>query len=169
MLLESRTVRAWLATPATRASSLDPARIAQPASSSFSFNPFPALVIGVTGVVMSAHHQAYQFQGECATLPHLSWLELKISLVSVEIHALWGYLLAAFSVFRFLTYFFLYLRPPASILPSRPPTEALASLFLACGGVVFVLSTEQITFAAMRHQADDMMVSILSWEQQLPR
>ncbi|GAA5844026.1 hypothetical protein JCM3766R1_004051 [Sporobolomyces carnicolor] len=137
MLLESRTVRAWLAAPASRASALDPARISAPASSNFSFNPFPALVIGVTGVAMSAHHQTYQFQ--------------------VEIHALWGYLLAAFSAFRFLTYFFLYLRPPASILPSRPPTEALASIFLACGGVVFVLSTEQITFAAMRHRADDMM------------
>ncbi|GAA5925624.1 Tvs1p [Sporobolomyces koalae] len=137
MLLESRTVRAWLATPAMQASSQDPARIPPPASASFSFNPFPALVIGVTGIAMSAHHQAYQFQ--------------------VEIHALWGYLLAAFSLFRFLTYFFLYLRPPASILPSRPPTEALASLFLTCGGVVFVLSTEQITFAAMRHHADDMM------------
>ncbi|GAA5993823.1 hypothetical protein JCM5350_007864 [Sporobolomyces pararoseus] len=137
MLLESRTVRSWLATPATQASSQDHSRIARPASSSFSFNPFPALVIGVTGIAMSAHHQTYQFQ--------------------VEIHAMWGVLLAAFSLFRFLTYFFLYLRPPASILPSRPPTEALASLFLSCGGVVFVLSTEQITFAAMRHQADDMM------------
>ncbi|GAA5947934.1 hypothetical protein JCM3765_007036 [Sporobolomyces pararoseus] len=137
MLLESRTVRSWLATPATRASSQDHSQIAQPASSSFSFNPFPALVIGVTGIAMSAHHQTYQFQ--------------------VEVHSLWGSLLAAFSFFRFLTYFFLYLRPPASILPSRPPTEALASLFLSCGGVVFVLSTEQITFAAMRHQADDMM------------
>ncbi|GAA6020851.1 hypothetical protein JCM11491_000004 [Sporobolomyces phaffii] len=137
MLLESRTVRSWLSAPATAASPEDDSRIAHPASAAFSFNPFPALVIGVTGIAMSAHHQTYQFQ--------------------VEIHALWGYLLAGFSVFRFLTYFFLYLRPPASVLPSRPPTEALASLFLTCGGVVFVLSTEQVTFAAMRHQADDMM------------
>ncbi|GAA6063388.1 hypothetical protein JCM10212_001487 [Sporobolomyces blumeae] len=137
MLMESRTVRSWLATPAIEASGQTGDRVAPPASAAFSFNPFPALVIGVTGVAMSAHHQTYMFQ--------------------VEIHALWGYLLAAFAVFRFLTYFFLYLRPPASILPSRPPTEALASLFLTCGGIVFVFSTEQITFAAMRHQADDMM------------
>ncbi|GAA5828972.1 hypothetical protein JCM5353_005187 [Sporobolomyces roseus] len=137
MLLENRYVRDWLAIPAVQASNEEFDRITQPASSSFSFNPFPALVIGVTGIAMSAHHQTYQFQ--------------------VEIHALWGHLLAAFSLFRFLTYFFLYLRPPASILPSRPSTEALASLFLTCGGVVFVLSTEQITFAAMRHQADDVM------------
>jgi hypothetical protein len=30
------------------------------------------------------------------------------------------------------TYVFLWLRPPRSILPSMPPTEALASFFLAC-------------------------------------
>ncbi|GAA5923680.1 hypothetical protein JCM1841_004825 [Sporobolomyces salmonicolor] len=137
MLLESRTIRSWLSTPAVQASGQEAERVAPPSSASFSFNPFPALVIGITGVAMSAHHQVYQFQ--------------------VEVHALWGYLLAGFSVFRFLTYFFLYLRPPASILPSRPPTEALASLCLACGGVVFILSTEQVTFAAMRHNADDNM------------
>lgn len=88
---------------------------------------------------MAAHHQTYQFQ--------------------VDIHALWGNLLGAFAGFRFLTYFFLFLRPPSSILPSRPPTEALASLALTCGGVVFILSVEQVTFAAMRHHADDVMVS----------
>lgn len=90
---------------------------------------------------MAAHHQTYQFQ--------------------VDIHALWGNLLGAFAGFRFLTYFFLFLRPPSSILPSRPPTEALASLALTCGGVVFILSVEQVTFAAMRHHADDVMVSSL--------
>lgn len=29
---------------------------------------------------------------------------------------------------------------------------------LTCGGVVFILSTEQVTFAAMRHGFDDIMV-----------
>ncbi|GAA5821413.1 hypothetical protein JCM3770_003511 [Rhodotorula araucariae] len=137
MLLESRTVRAWLSAPAARASGRSLSAITPPAAAAFSFNPFPALCIFVIGVAMAAHHQTYQFQ--------------------VEVHALWGNLLAAFAIFRFLTYFFLYLRPPASILPSRPPTEALASLCLTCGGVVFILSTEQVTFAAMRHQADDVM------------
>jgi hypothetical protein len=87
---------------------------------------------------MSAHHQDYVFQ--------------------VTIHALWGYLLAGFSLFRLLTYFFLYVAPPKeSVMPSRPPTEAMAAVSLACGGVVFVLSDEEITFAAMRHGWDDMM------------
>lgn len=87
---------------------------------------------------MSAHHQDYVFQ--------------------VEIHALWGYLLAGFSVFRLLTYFYLWLAPPTdSVMPSRPPTEALASWCLACGGVVFVLSDEEISYSAMRHGWDDNM------------
>ncbi|GAA5963573.1 hypothetical protein JCM8115_002035 [Rhodotorula mucilaginosa] len=137
MFLESRTVRAWLSTPAAETSGRSLNAIPPPPSAAFSFNPFPALCIGVTGVAMAAHHQTYQFQ--------------------VDIHALWGNLLGAFAGFRFLTYFFLFLRPPSSILPSRPPTEALASLALTCGGVVFILSVEQVTFAAMRHHADDVM------------
>lgn len=36
--------------------------IAEPPSYIASFNPFPALVIGVTGAAMSAHAQAYVFQ-----------------------------------------------------------------------------------------------------------
>ncbi|BGP16383.1 hypothetical protein JCM10213_004926 [Rhodosporidiobolus nylandii] len=137
MLLESRTVRSWLSSPAAQSSGRSLDSISPPASASFSFNPFPALVIGVTGAAMAAHAQTYQFQ--------------------VDIHALWGNLLALFAILRFLTYFFLYLRPPASILPSRPPTEALASLFLMAGGVVFIESTEQVTFAAMRHNFADVM------------
>lgn len=40
------------------------------------------------------------------------------------------------------------------MLPSRPPTEALGSFFLTCGGLVFIFSTEEITFAAMRRGRD---------------
>lgn len=87
---------------------------------------------------MSAHHQDYVFQ--------------------VSIHALWGYLLAMFSLFRLLTYFFLFVAPKTdSILPSRPPTEALAAVSVTCGGVVFVLSDEEVMFSAMRHGWDDIM------------
>lgn len=87
---------------------------------------------------MAAHHQNYVFQ--------------------VSIHSLWGILLAGGSVFRMLTYFFLFLRPPVeSELPSRPPTEILTSFGWAAGGIVFMLSNEEITFAAMRTGYDDMM------------
>ena len=68
----------------------------------------------------------------------------------MQIHALWGFFLVAFAVLRCFTYFFMWLRPPHSLLPSRPPTEAVASFSLACGGLVFIMSTEQITYAAMR-------------------
>lgn len=112
---------------------------AQPPSYNFSFNPFPALVIGVTGVAMAAHHQDYIYE--------------------VSIHSLWGNLLAGFSVFRILTYFFLYLRPPtSSIMPSRPPTEALGSFCLTAGGLVFMLSSEEVSFAAMRNGFGDIMM-----------
>lgn len=110
----------------------------QPASYYASFNPFPALVIGVTGVAMAAHHQDYRYE--------------------VEIHMLWGQLLAGFALLRCLTYFLLWLRPPtASVLPSRPPTEALAAFSLCCGGLVFMLSSEEVSFAAMRSGYGDFM------------
>ncbi|KZT20784.1 hypothetical protein NEOLEDRAFT_1140318 [Neolentinus lepideus HHB14362 ss-1] len=153
MGLESRRIRKWLAAASTTAlhSGLPSSgrrspgskhqsqeSVAEPPSYTASFNPFPALVIGVTGLAMSAHFQTYLFQ--------------------VQIHSLWGWLLAGFSTLRFLTYVFLWLAPPRSILPSRPPTEALASFFLACGGLVFMFSTEEVTLAAMRRGRDDMMM-----------
>jgi len=72
----------------------------------------------------------------------------------VQIHALWGFCLAGFAVLRCLTYFFVWLSPPRSILPSRPPSEALASFLLACGGLIFIFSDEEMTFAAMRRGYD---------------
>lgn len=87
---------------------------------------------------MAAHHQDYVFQ--------------------VQIHSLWGILLAGGSLFRLITYTFLWLRPPVdSTLPSRPPTEILAAFGWATGGIVFILSSEEIMFAAMRAGYDDMM------------
>lgn len=112
--------------------------VTEPPSYSGSFNPFPALVIGITGAAMSAHHQNYVFQ--------------------VQVHELWGNLLTAFAVTRCLTYFFVWLRPARSILPSRPPTEALAAFFLSTGGLAFISSSEPITFAAMRNGHDDIMM-----------
>ncbi|BEI83231.1 hypothetical protein CcaverHIS002_0310990 [Cutaneotrichosporon cavernicola] len=61
-------------------------------------------------------------------------------------------------LFRFLTYCYLWLRPPTdSMLPSRPPTEVLTSFGWAAGGIVFMLSDEEVAFAAMRSGFDDMM------------
>lgn len=63
MGMESRRVRRWLAASAKAAlGSAQPSSIVEPPSYRTSFNPFPALVIGVTGAAMSAHAQAYVFQ-----------------------------------------------------------------------------------------------------------
>ncbi|KAF9451619.1 cytoplasmic protein [Macrolepiota fuliginosa MF-IS2] len=142
MGIESKLVRKWLAasifSSVATPSNVPQDTITEPPSYGASFNPFPALVIGVTGAAMAAHFQTYLFQ--------------------VQIHALWGNLLVGFAVLRCLTYLFLWLAPPRSILPSRPPTEALGSFFLACGGLVFMFSTEEITLAAMRRGRDDVMM-----------
>ncbi|PPQ66760.1 hypothetical protein CVT24_008717 [Panaeolus cyanescens] len=142
MGIESKRIRKWLAS-STFSSAAHPEEmpreaVTEPSSYSGSLNPFPALVIGVTGAAMAAHAQTYLFQ--------------------VQIHALWGNLLVAFAVLRCFTYFFLWLGPPKSILPSRPPTEAIGSFFLACGGLEFMFSTEEVTIAAMRRGRDDVMM-----------
>ncbi|KAH9850022.1 hypothetical protein C2E23DRAFT_870247 [Lenzites betulinus] len=141
MGIESKRIRRWLAAGATAAvppSIRSQEAVAEPPSYIASFNPFPALCIGLTGAAMSAHFQTYLFQ--------------------VQIHMVWGNLLAGFAVLRCLTYFFLWLGPPRSILPSRPPTEALAAFLLACGGLEFMFSTEELTIAAMRQGHDDVMM-----------
>ncbi|KZT65982.1 hypothetical protein DAEQUDRAFT_656073, partial [Daedalea quercina L-15889] len=140
MGIESKRVRRWLAAGSTAAMGVarGSEAVAEPPSYQGSFNPFPALCIGITGAAMAAHAQTYLFQ--------------------VQIHMLWGNLLSGFAVLRCLTYFFLWLSPPRSILPSRPPTEALASFLLACGGLMFMFSTEEVTIAAMRQGHDDVMM-----------
>jgi hypothetical protein len=74
--------------------------------------------------------------------------------LQVQVHELWGKLLLGFAVFRCMSYFFVWLAPPRSALPSRPPTEALASFMLSCGGLVFMMSSEELGFAAMRRGRD---------------
>lgn len=64
MLLESKRVRSALSTPVVAASGLEASRISPPASYSASFNPFPAIIVGTTGIAMSAHAQTFAFQGK---------------------------------------------------------------------------------------------------------
>ncbi|KAI1608511.1 hypothetical protein EDD36DRAFT_101565 [Exophiala viscosa] len=90
----------------------------------FSINPLPALIIFLLGIMMSSHHQS--------------------SMVSTAVHKQWGTLLAGFSIMRLLTYTILYISPPASIYPSRPPTELVSSFCLISGGIVFMASTKDI-------------------------
>jgi hypothetical protein len=60
------------------------------------------------------------------------------SLISGMVHKQWGQLLTGAAFARALTYALLWLRPPRSVLPSRPPTEVLAAFGLMGGGVVFM-------------------------------
>jgi hypothetical protein len=65
MGIESRRMRKWLAHsvfPSSKSSVLPQEDIEEPQSYRGSFNPFPAIVIGVTGAAMSAHFQVYLFQ-----------------------------------------------------------------------------------------------------------
>lgn len=96
------------------------AALQPPATYEFSLNPIPALVILLLGIMMSSHTQA--------------------SMISSMIHKQWGNLLLGASFARGLTYVLVYLKPPKSVLPSRPPTELLASFGLISGGIIFMAS-----------------------------
>ncbi|KAL3488946.1 hypothetical protein BJX62DRAFT_252954 [Aspergillus germanicus] len=105
-------------------------------STGLSMNPLPALVIFLVGGVMSSHEQA--------------------SMVSTMIHKQWGNLLGAAAVARLLTYITLYLKPPTSTSPSRPPTELLSSFCLMSGGILFMASSFDTVDAMIRNDIDVM-------------
>lgn len=92
----------------------------EPSTYRFSLNPIPALVILLLGVMMSSHHQK--------------------AMISTMVHKQWGNLLVGASFARGLTYVLVFLRPPTSVLPSRPPTELLVSFGLIAGGIIFMAS-----------------------------
>ncbi|KAH8925998.1 hypothetical protein BT69DRAFT_1331679 [Atractiella rhizophila] len=138
LLLESKRIKNWLSLASvSRLNHRSLSEVQKPITYGYSFNPIPAVTIFLVGAAMGSHHQTYQF--------------------STDIHKLWGNFLAVFGIARLATYVFLFLRPPSSILPSRPPTELVAAFCLACGGVTFVESSEQVVFAAMRNGLDHMM------------
>lgn len=89
----------------------------------FSLNPIPTLVIFLLGMMMSSHQQS--------------------TMTSSMVHKQWGDLLSAASLARCLTYLLMYLKPPKSVFPSRPPTELLAAFGLIAGGIIFMASVSQ--------------------------
>jgi hypothetical protein len=97
-----------------------PDELREPDTYSFSANPIPALVIFLLGLMMSSHTQD--------------------SMISSMVHKQWGNLLAGAAFARGLTYFLLWLRPPKSVFPSRPPTELLTAFGMMGGGVIFMSS-----------------------------
>jgi hypothetical protein len=86
----------------------------------FSMNPLPALIVLLLGFMMSSHHQD--------------------SMVSTMIHKQWGTLLIGAAFARAVTYIIFYISPPASLLPSRPPSELITAFCLMAGGLIFMAS-----------------------------
>jgi Protein YTP1-like, C-terminal len=118
LALESRTFRKWLSSPAQSVIKRDE-KVSRPPSYAGSFNPFPALVIGVTGAAMSAHHQTYLFQA-CSSSPLLyakAYYSLAIGTNSCPL----GLLPHRFRCIPMLD-LFLPLAPPTTICTPLAPT-----------------------------------------------
>ncbi|RMZ82261.1 hypothetical protein DV738_g1905, partial [Chaetothyriales sp. CBS 135597] len=131
MLVESKSVRKLLNTSVDLMpprADVHPSQAQQlrrpPVQYNYSLNPLPGLVILLLGIMMSAHKQS--------------------SMVSTMVHAQWGGLFTAFALSRAVTYITLYISPPTSVYPSRPPSELVASFCLISGGLVFMSSAADI-------------------------
>lgn len=110
----------------------------QPRQYKFSMNPLPSLIIMLLGKMMSSHHQD--------------------SMLSTMIHGQWGSMFMGFALARGLTYITLYISPPTSFLPSRPPTELITAFCLISGGITFVLSNKDTVAVLESYGLDAMFV-----------
>ena len=125
MFVESSMIRRWLDAATDSPSEHHKNGISQlPRAYNVSTNPIPALIILLLGIMMSSHHQS--------------------SMTSTTIHKQWGTLLAGFSVMRLLTCIIMYVSPPTTVHPMRPPSELVSSFCLISGGIVFMASTKDI-------------------------
>ncbi|KAI0127969.1 hypothetical protein BJ170DRAFT_397076 [Xylariales sp. AK1849] len=147
MLIESTSIRDLLNTTVMEATLSQPDHtygeeerdaLRPPKQYEFSVNPIPALVILLLGIMMSSHTQQ--------------------SMISSMVHKQWGNLLTGASFARGLTYVLLYLRPPRSVMPSRPPTELLTSFGLISGGIIFCASSSDTIAGMIRYDLDAMFM-----------
>jgi hypothetical protein len=118
-----------------------------------SLNPLPALTILFLGTIMSGHRQN--------------------TMVSTMLHAQWGMLFTGFAMARAATYIMLYIKPPTSHYPSRPPSELVAAFCLTAGGIMFMNSAHDSVKAIEDNGLDAMTIFtltigltgvILAWE-----
>ncbi|KAH8903898.1 hypothetical protein BR93DRAFT_940540 [Coniochaeta sp. PMI_546] len=147
MLIESTRIRDLLNITVTEAAHAYPEHsyrdeerdaLRQPETYEFSINPIPALVILLLGIMMGSHTQA--------------------SMISSMIHKQWGNLLTGASFARGFTYVLVYLKPPKSILPSRPPTELLTAFGLIAGGIIFMASSGDTVNGMIHYKLDAMFM-----------
>ncbi|KAF3005032.1 hypothetical protein E8E13_009108 [Curvularia kusanoi] len=136
MIIESTKMRELLNSAVVTSSHAHDDSWQQPRQYNFSMNPMPALIILLLGKMMSAHHQA--------------------SMLSTMIHSQWGSMFMGFALARCLTYIIMYIAPPTSYLPSRPPTEIITSFCLVAGGITFMVSNKD-TVAALESYGLDAM------------
>ena len=125
----------------------------QPSAHQTSLNPMPGLVIMLLGIMMSSHHQD--------------------SMVSTMMHSQWGSLFAVFAMARAVTYISLYIKPPTSNFPARPPSELVAAFCLTAGGLMFMFSARDTVEAIEANGLDAMAIFtvtmgftgvLLAWE-----
>ncbi|KAK4187834.1 hypothetical protein QBC35DRAFT_218472 [Podospora australis] len=147
MLIESVNIRNLLNHTVADAAQSCPEReqelhereqLREPDTYSFSLNPIPALVILLLGIMMSSHTQD--------------------SMISSMVHKQWGNLLTGASFARGFTYVLIYLKPPKSIYPSRPPTELLTAFGLIAGGIIFMASASSTVDGMIHYQLDAMFM-----------
>ncbi len=110
----------------------------EPKTHRISLNPMPGLVIMILGIMMSAHHQD--------------------SMVSTMMHAQWGTLFFAFAIARATTYILLYVKPPTTHFPARPPSELVSAFCLVSGGLLFMVSAHDTVWAIETSGLDAMAV-----------
>jgi hypothetical protein len=114
----------------------------RPSTYDIPLNPMPALTIMFLGMMMSGHHQS--------------------SMVSTMMHAQWGMLFTGFAVSRAVTYLMLYIKPPTSHYPSRPPSELIAAFCLTAGGILFMNSAHDSVAAIEDNGLDAMTIFTLT-------
>ncbi|CAO3635744.1 unnamed protein product [Cunninghamella blakesleeana] len=135
LLVESRSLRRLLERSILNSSS-SLQQQTEKQRQTYSFNPFPALTVMITGISMGNHHQETQY--------------------GTKVHYLWGLLLALAAVSRICTYLLLFRSSPHSAQPSRPPTELLGAFCLIAGSILFMASNSG-TMTWMRRLNIDTM------------
>jgi hypothetical protein len=141
MLIESRKLRELLNTnvgPSPASTHHYEENLEEPRQYRFSMNPMPGLIILLLGKMMSAHHQD--------------------SMVSTMIHSQWGGLLMGAAAARAVTYIVVYISPPTSYLPSRPPSEVIAAFCLISGGLTFIVSNKDTVASLEAYKLDAMFM-----------
>ena len=109
-----------------------------PKTYEFSLNPMPGIIILLLGLMMSGHHQQ--------------------SMVSTMLHKQWGMLFVGAALARATTYLTIYLSPPTSYLPSRPPSEIVVAFCLIAGGLMFMGSSQDFVLGMEMYDLDAMFL-----------